>query len=133
MPAKLKVRDRAGFVSTSVQVPLMAPDALLIASVARAGLPLLQFTLLKLWQQRRRNRITQDVYQQVGNPRQALERSAEALYTSLIPEEQQTMSRARYLIIKEIAHVTKLSIEEVEQMIDDALAGKKAKTKKLAA
>lgn len=52
---------------------------------------------------------------------------------TLSPEEQQTMSRARYLIIKEIAHVTKLSIEEVEQMIDDALAGKKAKPKKMAA
>lgn len=52
---------------------------------------------------------------------------------TLSPEEQQTMSRARYLIIKEIAHVTKLTTEEVETMIDDALAGKKTKTKKLAA
>ena len=30
---------------------------------------------------------------------------------TLSPEEQQTMARARYLIIKEIAHVTKLTIE----------------------
>ena len=52
---------------------------------------------------------------------------------TLSPEEQQTMSRSRYLIIKEIAHVTKLSTEEVEMMIDDALAGKKPKTRKLAA
>jgi len=52
---------------------------------------------------------------------------------TLSPEEQQTMSRSRYLIIKEIAHVTKLSTEEVEMMIDDALAGKKTKTRKLAA
>ena len=66
----------------------------------RAGLPLLQFTLLKLWQQRQRNRITQDVYQQVGNPRQALERSAEALYTSLIPEEQQTMRRILLRLVR---------------------------------
>ena len=52
---------------------------------------------------------------------------------TLSPEEQQTMSRARYLIIKEIAHVTKLSTEEVEEMIDNALAGKKTRMKKLAA
>ena len=52
---------------------------------------------------------------------------------TLSPEEQQTMSRSRYLIIKEIAHVTKLSTEEVEMMIDDALAGKKTRARKLAA
>jgi CarD family transcriptional regulator len=52
---------------------------------------------------------------------------------TLSPEEQQTMARARYLIIREIAHVTKLSPEEVEGMIDNALAGKKTRTKSLAA
>lgn len=50
---------------------------------------------------------------------------------TLSPEEQQTMARARSLIIKEIAHVTKLTEEDVEEMIDSALAGKK--TRKLAA
>ena len=52
---------------------------------------------------------------------------------TLSPEEQQTMARARYLIIREIAHVTKLSSEEVEGMIDNALAGKKTRSKTLAA
>jgi len=52
---------------------------------------------------------------------------------TLSPEEQQTMSRARYLIIREIAHVTKLSTDEVEEMINNALAGKKTRTKRLAA
>ncbi|MBO0719980.1 MAG: hypothetical protein J2P41_04115 [Blastocatellia bacterium] len=52
---------------------------------------------------------------------------------TLSPEEQQTMARARYLIIREIAHVTKLSPEEVEGMIDNALAGKKSRSKTLAA
>ncbi|MCS6849300.1 MAG: hypothetical protein RMN52_16480, partial [Anaerolineae bacterium] len=37
----------------------------------QAGLPLLQFTLLKLWERRKRNRITADVYREVGDPRQA--------------------------------------------------------------
>jgi CarD family transcriptional regulator len=52
---------------------------------------------------------------------------------TLSPEEQQTMARARHLIIREIAHVTKLSVEEVEEMIDNALAGKRSRSKKLAA
>lgn len=52
---------------------------------------------------------------------------------TLSPEEQQTMARARHLIMREISHVTKLSVEEVEEMIDNALAGKKTRTRKIAA
>lgn len=63
----------------------------------RAGLPLLQFTLLKLWENRRRNRITQDVYALVGDPLQALERSAEKFYSQLLPEEQNTV---KHLFLK---------------------------------
>ena len=59
----------------------------------RAGLPLLQFTLLKLWERRQRNRVTREVYREVGNPREALERSAEAFYNRLIPEEKETAKR----------------------------------------
>jgi WD40 repeat protein len=58
-----------------------------------AGLPLLQFTLLKLWEQRERNRVTRAAYERVGGGRQALARSADALYASLIPEEQVTARR----------------------------------------
>jgi len=32
----------------------------------RAGLPLLQFTLLQLWEKRRRNRVTKEVYEDVA-------------------------------------------------------------------
>jgi CarD family transcriptional regulator len=52
---------------------------------------------------------------------------------TLSPEEQQTMARARHLIIRELAHVTKLTAEEVEEMIDNALAGKRSRARKLAA
>src|SRR5215510_1596598 len=52
---------------------------------------------------------------------------------TLSPEEQQTMARARHLIIRELSHVTKLTGEEVEEMIDNALAGKRSRAKKLAA
>lgn len=58
-----------------------------------AGLPLLQFTLLKLWEARERNRITLAAYERVGGGRQALARSADAFYDELIPEEQVTVRR----------------------------------------
>ncbi|NWG19762.1 MAG: hypothetical protein HXY39_05485 [Chloroflexi bacterium] len=58
-----------------------------------AALPLLQFTLLKLWDARDRNRVTWQAYQQIGGGRQALARSADAFYNGLIPEEQVTARR----------------------------------------
>lgn len=58
-----------------------------------AALPLLQFTLLKLWGARERNRVTLAAYRRIGGGRLALARSADALYNSLIPEEQRTARR----------------------------------------
>ncbi|MBK9715198.1 MAG: WD40 repeat domain-containing protein [Kouleothrix sp.] len=59
----------------------------------RVGLPLLQFTLLKLWEQRDRNRVTWESYRRVGSAREALARSADAFYRGLLPEEQVTAKR----------------------------------------
>jgi hypothetical protein len=58
-----------------------------------AALPLLQFTLLKLWESRERNRIMWEAYARLGGGRQALARSADAFYEALIPEEQVTARR----------------------------------------
>jgi hypothetical protein len=58
-----------------------------------AALPLLQFTLLKLWENRERNRITWEAYRRLGGGRLALARSADAFYEGLIPEEQVTARR----------------------------------------
>lgn len=58
-----------------------------------AGLPLLQFTLLKLWEKRKRNIITWEAFHLLGSCREALARSADAVYGSLIPEEQITIKR----------------------------------------
>jgi len=58
-----------------------------------AGLPLLQFTLLKLWESRERNRVTWAAYQRLGGCRMALAHCADELYDSLIPEEQVTAKR----------------------------------------
>ncbi|BCX05899.1 MAG: hypothetical protein KatS3mg053_3837 [Candidatus Roseilinea sp.] len=68
----------------------------------QAGLPLLQFTLLKLWEKRKRNRITADVYREVGDPRRALGRSAEAFYEGLIYQNQVT---AKLILMKMVRPV----------------------------
>ncbi|MFN0119216.1 MAG: CarD family transcriptional regulator [Blastocatellia bacterium] len=52
---------------------------------------------------------------------------------NLSPEEQQTMSRARQLLIDEISCVTRMSSEAVDEMIENALAGKRQRLKKVAA
>jgi hypothetical protein len=59
-----------------------------------AGLPLLQFTLLKLWDKRDRNRVTWSAYRELGTARDALANSAQKLYDEeLNPEERQTAKR----------------------------------------
>jgi hypothetical protein len=58
-----------------------------------AALPLLQFTLLKLWEDRDRNRVTMAAYRRLGGGRLALSHSADTFYAGLIPEEQITARR----------------------------------------
>jgi hypothetical protein len=65
-----------------------------------AGLPLLQFTLLKLWDLRDHNRITQAAYKQIGGARQALARSADALYERLSPQDQATLRTIMLLMVR---------------------------------
>ena len=52
------------------------------------ALPLLQFTLQKLWRMRRRNLITWDAYRRVGGGRSAVKRAADAFYQGLSSDEQ---------------------------------------------
>ena len=65
-----------------------------------AALPLLQFTLLKLWEHRVRNRITMENYRQLGGGRQALANSADEFYNSLIPEDQVTARRILLRLVR---------------------------------
>lgn len=65
-----------------------------------AALPLLQFTLLKLWENRQRNRITWEAYKRLGGGRLALARSADAFYAKLIPEEQVTARRILLRLVR---------------------------------
>ena len=69
-------------------------DALLSEILGEpAALPLLQFSLLKLWEKRERNRVTWRAYESLKGGRWALAQSADGFYASLIPEEQLTVRR----------------------------------------
>ncbi|MEJ2749005.1 MAG: SUMF1/EgtB/PvdO family nonheme iron enzyme, partial [Anaerolineae bacterium] len=65
-----------------------------------AALPLLQFALLQLWDNRERNRVTWESYRRIGGVMQALANTADATYDSLLPEEQVTMRRIMMQIVR---------------------------------
>lgn len=65
-----------------------------------APLPLLQFTLLKLWEGRSHNLVTMETYKRLGRGRRALELSAEALYDKLSPAQQETLRRILLRMVK---------------------------------
>lgn len=65
-----------------------------------AALPLLQFALLQLWDNRERNRVTWESYRRIGSVMQALANTADAIYDSLLPEEQVTMRRIMMQIVR---------------------------------
>lgn len=57
------------------------------------ALPLLQFTLKKLWDNKERNEITLAVYRKVGSPREALTATADATYSALSAADQEAVKR----------------------------------------
>jgi hypothetical protein len=81
--ALVNLQFQAGIVDDLVKKVLGQP----------AALPLLQFTLQRLWEKRDRNRITQEVYDRVGDPLKALRTSADRFYDRLAPQTQIEMRR----------------------------------------
>ena len=76
-------------------------DALLTDILGEpAALPLLQFTLLRLWDLRDHNRITWESFRRLGGARQALAKSADDFYNKLIPEEQTTARRILLRLVR---------------------------------
>ena len=65
-----------------------------------AALPLLQFALLQLWDDRERNRITWDAYRRLGGVMEALANTADTLYNNLLPEEQVTAKRILLRLVR---------------------------------
>ena len=64
-----------------------------------AALPLLQFTMLQLWEKRDRNRITLAAYRELGRAQKAIANSAEDFYEKLSPQEQDI---AKYILMRMI-------------------------------
>jgi len=65
-----------------------------------AALPLLQFTLLKLWENRERNRVTKETYERLGGGRLALSRSADEFYNKLIRENKTVVKQILLKMVK---------------------------------
>jgi hypothetical protein len=61
------------------------------------ALPLLQFTLRRLWSTRERNRITWASYRRVGTPRVALKRTADEVYEQLPQDLDKRVARLIFL------------------------------------
>mgnify|MGYP001218884101 CR=1 FL=1 len=88
--ARIGLKFEQGLVDTLLQDILGEP----------AALPLLQFTLLKLWEHREHNYITWDAYRALGGGRLALANSADAFYNNLIPEQQITARRILLRLVR---------------------------------
>lgn len=65
-----------------------------------AALPLLQFALLQLWENRERNRVTWESYRRLGGVMQALANTADTIYDNLLPEEQLTIKRILLRLVR---------------------------------
>ncbi|MBK8985383.1 MAG: SUMF1/EgtB/PvdO family nonheme iron enzyme [Chloroflexi bacterium] len=65
-----------------------------------AALPLLQFALLQLWENRERRRITWEAYRRIGGVMAALDNTAEALYNNMIPEDQVATRRLMLRLVQ---------------------------------
>jgi WD40 repeat protein/energy-coupling factor transporter ATP-binding protein EcfA2 len=64
------------------------------------ALPLLQFTLLKLWENRDHNRITTESYHRLGGGQQTLTNTADSIYEALSPEDKVSVRRIFLRIVR---------------------------------
>jgi hypothetical protein len=76
-------------------------DALIADTLGEpAALPLLQFSLLKLWDSKERNRVTFAAYKKLGSGRHALEKTANAFFDTLLIEDQTIARRILLRIVR---------------------------------
>jgi hypothetical protein len=88
-----------------------------------AALPLLQFTLWRLWTKRRRNRLTLEAYREVGGGRLALARAADEVFNGLIVQNQDTMRRILMRMVRPSVHAettsSRVPIDALLRLGDD--------------
>ncbi|MBO0351109.1 caspase family protein, partial [Phormidium pseudopriestleyi FRX01] len=90
-------------------------ENLMVADVQKSpgSLPLLQYLLQKLWDQRRQ-RLTIQTYQDMGGVQKALQKQANQVYESLTPE-QQTITRSIFLELTQLGEDTKPIARQVRK------------------
>ncbi|NJR61943.1 MAG: peptidase C14 [Cyanobacteria bacterium CRU_2_1] len=71
--------------------PALVTEMLNDIAGAPGSLPLLQYTLKQLWQQRQGNQLTLSTYQALGGINGTLDQRATAIYNSFEPAEQRTV------------------------------------------
>lgn len=112
---KAAVEGPAALVNLQFQ-PGIVDD--MVQSVSRSGttaLPLLQFALRRLWDRRQRNRITWDVYKQIGaSPLKALELFADDVYDGVQHFEEKRVEFER--VLTELVRVNRL-LEPYRQQV----------------
>jgi WD40 repeat protein len=96
LEAIVEPADQAGLKFEEGIVDKLADD--LVGE--RAALPLLQFTLLKLWEKRNHNLITRAAYRELGGGREALARSADQFYQRLTLEDQNRVKRILLRLVR---------------------------------
>lgn len=96
---KAAVEEPARSVGLQFQ-PGVADDLVKRVLGQPAALPLLQYALGRLWAMRDRNRITHEVYARLGDPLQALMRSADEFYAPLAPQTQQEVRRVLLALVR---------------------------------
>lgn len=106
------------------------------------GLPLLQFTLMKLWDSRERNRVSLHTYRELGGGRRALANSADQLYQNLSPEKQMTVRRIFLQLIQpgeglemmrkrvKITHLTRYKEANAEEVLRTLIDGRLIRERK---
>lgn len=86
------------------------------------ALPLLQFTLLRLWDYRDRNRITWDAYNHIGSGRGSLVTAVNSFYRNLDKEERALAKRLflKFVIPQEESiELVRVTREELFQLVQD--------------
>ncbi|OUL36098.1 caspase family protein [Nostoc sp. 106C] len=73
--------------------PELVNQIIVDVEVSPGSLPLLQYTLTQLWQQRTEEKLTVLVYTRLDGVRGTLQKRATEIYESLSPEEQQVAKR----------------------------------------
>ncbi len=110
--AIVKPADKVGLVFEDGLVDKLVHEIL----GETAALPLLQFTLLKLWENRERNRVAWAAYHRLGGGRQALANSANDLYNNLAADEQ---AAARQILLRLVRPDDALKIIRVRMLRSD--------------